>query len=253
MRKKYSISTIFALIVLFGFSTLNIAGAYVSSSTNYRLESDSVNIGGLLSTSTNYRLEDTVGEVGTGTSTSATFSLKGGYQQMATSYIAVSSPTDVTLSPGIPSTGGGTSNGSSTWLVTTDNTAGYTMTIQAAASPALFSGGNNFNDYTPAGAVPDFTFTMATTTSEFGFSPEGGDIVQRYLDNGVACGVGAGDVTDRCWDAFAIVPTTIAERTTGNHPFGTQTRVKYRAQSGTGNTQPAGAYSASVIVTVLPR
>ena len=66
------------LITISLLSSASITLAYVASSTNYRIQADSVNGGGLLSTSTSYRVEDTLGEAGVGTSSSATFSLKAG-------------------------------------------------------------------------------------------------------------------------------------------------------------------------------
>mgnify|MGYP001604268538 FL=1 len=39
--------------------------AYVASSTNYRLQADSLNFAGNLSTSSSYNLQDTGGELGT--------------------------------------------------------------------------------------------------------------------------------------------------------------------------------------------
>ena len=56
--------------------------AFVSSSASYRLQSDSINVGGIPVSSASYKMENTVGEVGTGVVTSASYKVKGGYQQM---------------------------------------------------------------------------------------------------------------------------------------------------------------------------
>lgn len=227
--------------------------AYVASSTNYRLQSDSVNMGGGLSTSTSYRMEDTLGEAGTGTSSSATYRLKAGYQQMQETSIAVTIPGNITLAPAIPTTGGGVANGQATWTVITDNPAGYTASIRASSSPALVSGANSFADYTPATANPDFLFSVAAGASEFGFTPEGVDIVQRFLDDGGACNASSGEVTDRCWDALSTTPATVASRATANHPAGTSVTIKFRAESGAANVQPPGEYQATTTMTIMPR
>lgn len=51
------------------------------SSTNYQINWDSINFGGLdVSTSTNYNLRDTIGEHGTGYSDSENYKLKAGYR-----------------------------------------------------------------------------------------------------------------------------------------------------------------------------
>ena len=151
-------------------ASLPVASAYIASSSNYRIQTDSVNVGGILSTSTSYRAEDTLGEEGVGTSSSATYNIKAGYQQMQQTYLAITASPNVTLSPNILSLGGGVANGVATWTVTTDNAAGYTMNIRSTSSPALVSGANNFADYVPAGVDPDFTFTTPAAGNRFGFS-----------------------------------------------------------------------------------
>ena len=227
------------------------AQAYVASSSNYIIQSDSINNAGGLSTSTSYRTQDTVGESGVGTSSSPTYQLKGGYQQMQETYIAISAPGNVTMLPNIPSVGGGVADGVAVWTVTTDDPAGYTMNIVSALAPALKSGANSFADYAPAGANPDFTFTTAATSANFGFSPEGSDIVQKYKDNGASCNAGALDSGSACWSGLSTTANTIVTRTTPNHPSGTATTVRFRAASGASNTQPAGSYTATATLTVI--
>lgn len=236
-----------------GLLGAQIVAAYVASSTNYRLQSDSVNFGGGLSTSTSYRMQDTLGEIGTGTSSSPTYMLKAGYQQMQETVLAVSAPGNISLAPSIPTSGGGVANGQATWTIITDNPAGYSASIRASSSPALVSGPNSFADYTPAGGSPDFIFSVAASSAEFGFTPEGIDVVQRYLDNGATCNTGSSETTDRCWDPLSTSPTTIAVRTTANHPAGTTLTVKFRAESGTANIQPSGDYQATTTMTIMPR
>jgi len=230
-----------------------IAHAVVASSTNYRLEADSINTAGGFSSSSAYQLEDTTGEVGTGVGTSPNYRTNAGYQQMLVSSLTLSVPGSISLTPNIPDTGGGAATGAGSWLVTTDNPAGYAMQIRAEGTPALSSGANNFANYTPAGGDPDFTFSLLATVAEFGFSPEGADIVARYQDNGAVCNVAGGDTTDRCWDALLTTDRLVAQRTTANQPGGTATVIKFRAESGASNVQPAGSYTATATVTVLAR
>lgn len=226
--------------------------AAVMTSTNYSIQSDSVNFGGGLSTSTNYKQESTFGEIATGDSSSASYVVKAGYQQMHSAYIAISTVADVTLSPSIDGTTGGTANGSTTVLVTTDNPAGYELYIKASSSPALVSGANSFADYTPAGANPDFTFSIAANASEFAFSPEGNDITSEYKDNGTSCNTGALDTNDSCWNSLSTTNELIAQSSASNYPSGTQTVIEFRAASGASNTQSAGTYQATTTVTALP-
>lgn len=233
-------------------SSASLALAYVASSTNYRIQVDSVNGGGLLSTSTSYRVEDTLGEAGVGTSSSATFSLKAGYQQMQDVYLALAPSGNISLSPNIPVNGGGAADGTAAFTVTTDNIAGYSMTVASTLAPALQSGANNFPNYIPAGANPDFIFTTPSASARFGFSPEGSDIVQRFKDNGAACNIGALDTAAACWDVLSTTATSVALRNTANNPSGSALSLRFHAASGATNVQPAGSYVATATVTVLP-
>ncbi len=223
------------------------AGAQMQSAA-YKIQSDSVNVGGAPSSSTNYGVNDTLGEAGTGDSSSATYALHAGYWQMQESYIALSSPTDLSLSS-MGGVSGGSTEGTTSWTVTTDNAAGYTMSINAATSPALKSGSNSFADYAPAGASPDYTFTNAASDSAFGFSPEGTQVTSRYKDNGSACNTGSSETSGKCWDGLSTSAATIAGSSTSNHPSGSTVTVRFRAESGASHLQPAGTYSATITVT----
>lgn len=247
--KSFHFSLLLPLLFLLGAP---LTFAYVASSSNYRIQSDSVNVGGIFSSSTSYRAEDTVGESAVGTSSSATFSIKAGYQQMQDVYLALAPSGNISLSPNIPTVGGGEADGVASFTVTTDNIAGYSMSVQSALAPALSSGGNNFADYIPAGANPDFSFTTPAAASRFGFSPEGVDIVSRFKDNGATCNTGALDTASACWDVLSTTQTAIAGRNTANNPAGSQTNIRFHAASGASNTQPAGSYVATSTVTVLP-
>jgi len=235
------------------FPTLNLAFdsyAYVASSTNYIIERDSINFAGTRSTSSNFLLEDTGGEVGTGRGTSTNYILNAGYQQ-SDGYISISAPSDVNLSPAINTLEGGTASGSTSWTVSTDNPTGYVLYVKASASPALQSGANSFSNYTPASSVPDYSWSVGSSVSEFGFTPEGIDIFSTYKDNGVSCGVGFSDTTSACWDSVTTSNKLIAKGSVSNHPSGTATTLRLQAQAGSSASQSAGSYSAGIIVTAI--
>jgi hypothetical protein len=242
-----------ALICCASCIVLSSVQAQVMDSTNYSIQFDSVNVGGGRSTSSSYGLEDTTGEVATGDSASTNYAVKAGYQQMNQSSIAIAvvSSTGLTNVSGIS---GGSSQGQTTWNVITDNPAGYTMSIKASTTPALrSSAGASVADYTPvSSSTPDYTFTIATTDSEFGFSPEGVDTYQRFKDNGSVCNVGSLNTSDTCWDGLSTTVKTIAERTTSNHSIGgSTTSVKFRAEIGADKIQDSGVYSANITVTAV--
>lgn len=241
------------LILVFIFSRSSIAvRAQVMTSSSYKIESDSINFGGGHSTSSSYALEDTAGEVATGDATSTNFSLHAGYQQMHTIYIAVTAASDVTMSPAIGGVTGGTSNGSTAFTVTTDNAAGYTATIKASSTPAMQSPLDTIADYAPAGANPDFAFNVPSSSSEFGFSPEGADIDQKFKDDGVSCNTSSSDSPDACWAGLGTSDQTFVKRTSNNLPSGTQTTLKFRVTSGSAHVQTAGTYVATSTITILP-
>ncbi len=225
--------------------------AEVMSSSNFKLESDSINFAGNRSASGSYIIEDTLGELATGISSSTNYTMKAGYQQVGIVTISVTAASDVVMSPSIGGLTGGTSNGQTSFTVTTDNPAGYTTTISAEGNPALNTATDSFADYVPAGAVPDFTFTNASDSSSFAFTPEGTDIDDRYKDSGVVCGVGALDTANACWDGLSIAGKTILNRTSSNQPAGTASTIKFRAESGSSHVQEDGVYVATTTITVL--
>ena len=248
-QKKIQAIGIICLLLLFGGFAPPIL-AYVMNSSSYRIQSDSINFYGGPSNSASYKLQETSGEVASGDSASNSYKIHAGFQQ-SPSTITISAINDVALMPPIPGVNGGTAYGNVPVTVTTDDIAGYTLQINATTTPALTAGPYSFADYTAAGANPDFSWSINSTDSEFGFSPEGTDIVQRYLDDGSsACNqAGGSDTPNRCWDALSQTPVTISQKTGSNSPGGTQTTVKFEAQSGASHFQPAGNYQVHIIMT----
>ena len=243
------VSVVLTPLVVFSIS---VSAAQVMTSSNYQIQSDSVNVGGGLSSSTNYSTESTAGEIGTGPSESTTYKLRGGYQQMNEVYLAMTvSSSSVGLSPSIPGVSGGTANGSTSVTVTTDSLAGYQLTIQAESNPAMQKGVDTIADYTPSGGVPDYTFSTAAADAHLGYTPEGSDVVQRFLDNGGACGVSLGNTDSSCWDGLSTVAVPIAAGTGSNHPTGTETSIRFRVGVGGAVTQPAGTYAATTTLTAI--
>ncbi len=234
------------------FLGLPIGNAQVRQSTNYRIESDSINFGGGLSSSTNYTLESTAGEVATGNSGSASYNLRAGYQQMVTTFLSMSAAADVTMTPSIPGITGGVANGSTTVTVTTDSSAGYEITIASLDTPAMQKGSDTIPDYAPLGGDPDFTFRTGASEAHFGYSPSGVDVAARFQDDGVsACGSGSSETDLACWDGLSTVAETIVQRTSANTPDGSTTTVNFRTWIGGGVVQTAGTYTATTTITAL--
>ena len=222
-------------------------------STNYIMEVDSINFGGTEnSLAGDFMLSDTMGEVSTGVSSSTSYAISAGYRTLTGSYISISAGDDVVI-PTMTGLTPGESDSAESWLVKTDNPAGYELLIKSLTSPAMMSvEGSSFSDYTTsASGTPDYIFSVAPTDSVFAFSPEGEDISQTYLDDGVDCGTGNYDTADRCWDGFLTTEKVIAYRTTSNHPDGTITNVKYKTAIGSNKIQDAGTYSSTIQVTAV--
>lgn len=254
IKRRFNLSKFSALFLFFIllFGLVDFARAYVMGSSNYRIESDSINTGGEdTSSSTSYQLKDTVGEVGTGLSSSASYIMHAGYRQMSEFSISISAPDDIVLSPDISGATGGSGSGSAGWNVKTDNPAGYSLSIKASASPALSSVSDSFADYTPSGADPDFNWSVVATDSEFGFSPEGNDIPQKYKDDGSSCNSGLNDTADKCWYYLLTSDETVAQSVFANYPSGSTTTVKFLAEAGASRAQTAGIYTAMITMTAL--
>lgn len=85
-KLKNNIINLKAIFVIYIFISLvstpiYIVHAQVMTSTTYKLQSDSVNFGGVRSGSASYNTEDTIGEISTGNLTGTSYNASIGYQQ----------------------------------------------------------------------------------------------------------------------------------------------------------------------------
>ena len=248
VRSTAHISVILTIIVLV---SVQLGFAQVASSTNYQLQSDSVNFGGGFSSSTNFQQENTFGEIGTGQSSSTNYMLRAGYQQMQEVYLSITAPTDVIMSPSLNGITGGTSNGSTTVTVTTDSPAGYSLSIESANSPAMQSESNSIADYNQ-GIDADFSFLVNSGAASFGFSPSSVDVVTAFRDNASVCGVGSLDTALACWAGLTTTSTIISQGIGSNHPLGATTTLYFRVGIGSDAGVIAGEYTATTTLTALP-
>ncbi len=252
VRKLLTIIT-GGVLIFYLVYTYQIGYVYSAmTSTSYQITTDSINTGGgLNSTSSNYYESDTIGEIATGNSTSTSYSMYAGFWTPDSNnvYISIQSPGGNAL-PAISGLTAASSVASSSWIVTTNNSTGYSLTISASTSPALrILTGSSFDDYVPSGPDPDFNFAISPNASAFAFSPEGVDIISKYKDNGSACNIGALDTLMSCWDGLATTSKQISTSNTSNHPSGATTTVEYKVEVGSNKIQDSGAYNATIIVT----
>jgi len=228
------------------------AFAQVRSSSNYQLESDSINVGGGPSNSASFQQESTVGEIATGRSDSANFALQAGYQQLREVFLSLALGGDVVMSPDLPGLTGGVSTGSTTFTVITDSPTGYQVTLAAQEDPALQSATGafipNYND----GSSADFVFTIPSASAVFGMSPEGMDVVAAFLDNGSTCGIGSTDTANACWSGVSTTPMVLAASPNPNQPAGAITRLRFQVGISSGGGVESGVYTATTTLTALP-
>ena len=246
------IHILFVTLIIYSLIGIKV---FAMSSARYQISTDSINLGGTENgASPTYILSDSVGEIGSGFSSSTGYSMSSGYRMLQQSYIAITSPSDVAL-PGISGLVSGQSNSAEAWTVTTDNSAGYELLVKSLTYPALKSAsGAYFSDYQPsATGTPDYAFSVAPGNSVFAFSPEGQDISQTYLDNGLGsvCGTGSTDTQDRCWDGFSTTGKVVSYRSSSNHPGGTVTTIKYRTAIGSSKIQESGSYTSTIVATAV--
>ena len=240
-----------ALLTPVLFLCLQVTDAQVMQSGSYRIQSDSINFGGGLSTSTSYKVESTGGEIATGDATSTSYSLKAGYQQMVNNFISMTAPGNVTMTPSIGGVTGGTANGSTTVTIITDSPAGYVLSISASQSPAMTKGGDSIADYVPGGD-PDFNFTTIAGDSNFGYSPFGVDVAQRFVTDGISlCNGSEYPMILKCWDGLDTVLEPIAQASSANTPNGTMTTINFRVGVGSSVAQAPGTYTATTTLTAL--
>jgi len=242
------------------YYTLGSTSYYVMSSSNYKMERDSLNNAGLRSTSPNYIQESTVGEVGTGKSDSSNYSLRAGYQQMGEVYLAVSAISDVVMSPNLGGITGGTSDGTTQFTVTTDSSSGYTVAIQTDSNNGME--GETTSSVIPyldesSPYVPDYSFTTAPTNSAaFAYTINAsttGEIVQAFRNNGSnACNTGSTETDDNCWIGATTTSRTIINRTSAATTGATST-LSYRVII-SADPQPIlieDIYTSTTTLTVL--
>lgn len=177
--------------------------------------------------------------------------------QVITSEISFSTPaTDVTMTPQLTGLTGGTSNGTSTVIVLTNNTTGYTMTITASSSPAMkgYLGTDSIPDYTPANSsIPDFAYSVPSGY-EFGYTVGASttaDLAQKFLDNGSTCNTGSADTgtVASCWYGLSTTATSTILRTTQTPGSGSTSSLYFKVTINSGSAVTEDTYQATTTLT----
>ena len=144
--------------------------------------------------------------------------------------------TDVTMSPSLAGTTGGTADGATQFRIVSGNTAGFTLTLNTETDNGMDGEDTTgvIPPLTPAVAgVPDYAFTSApANTAEFGYSVNAsttGQITAPFRNNGSnACNTGSTETDDNCWLDASTTAYTILSTTSATESSGATTSIKYR-------------------------
>ncbi len=172
--------------------------------------------------------------------------------QTVTAGISISAPADVTMTA--LTTGQNTAVGSAAWTVTTNNAAGYTLTLFAGAAPAMVrsGGGGNIVDYTPAVAETPETWSVSSA-AEFGFSARGTDVPTGTWGTDADCIAGA-DVPSTAlkWRDFDLTGSAdqIATAAAQTSTSGTASTMCVATEQA-GIFAASGSYTATITATAL--
>jgi len=170
-------------------------------------------------------------------------------------------PTDVTMDSTIASITGGTSNGTSTFTVQTNNANGYNVTIafDQDAAMQLNGGGGDIPDYVPAAAETDFAFSTAGTGGRFGYTvatPVAADLDPTFQHDGSnncgSAGTGGQATNGACWNEPATASEVILDSGAATAGDGASSSVLFRVFVPPNPTPaiPAGTYTATATLTV---
>lgn len=180
--------------------------------------------------------------------------------QTITSEISfVASTTDVTMDTAIQSLTGGTSNGTTTVVIRTNDNDGYNLTIHFSSTTAMSrnGGGGVIEDYV-ATSTPDFTYNTAQIFGQLAYRVTGAqaaDVDPTFRDNGSACGTGAGNTYGACWmgPETAGNAEMIINRASSTPGGGSTTTINFRVSVPANPTPtiPDGIYTATSTLTAL--
>ena len=184
--------------------------------------------------------------------------------QTVTSEIAFATPaSNVIMSPTLGGITGGTANGSTQVVVTTNDLAGYTMTLQASSSVGMLGNASSTADIIPAllpttPSVPNFTFTTAPANSAAFAYTVGAttttDVATLFKNNGAACNTGSNTNTAgslNCWLNASTTAVQIVNRSTQTPPNGATTTLNFRViiSSNPNPVIPNDTYVATTTLT----
>jgi hypothetical protein len=163
------------------------------------------------------------------------------------------------MTPNIQSLTGGTSLGTTTVVIRTNDNDGYNLTIHFSSTTAMSrnGGGGVIEDYV-ATSTPDYLFSTAPAFGQLAYRVTGAqatDVDPTFRDNGSACGTGSGNTYGACWmgPETAGNAETIINRASSTPGGGSTTTLNFRVTVPANPTPtiPDGTYVATSTLTAL--
>lgn len=201
---------------------------------SYKINADSINIGGDASSSGGYKLNDTIGEIASGEGASGSFKMNAGFQAMVNSYLTLTVDSHTkdlgSLLPGSPITG------QTTVDVTTDSWNGYILNVSKNHKMRHTDAVTTIDDHNGTLATP--VLWSAPNNLGFGFTVISGTNVDSKWGSG----------PNFKYAAFPDVATTVHSKPGYKSPVD-ETVVGYKVDVPT--NQKSGAYSCTVTYTAV--
>lgn len=167
--------------------------------------------------------------------------------QVVDAGISISSPADITLTN--LSTSQNSAVGSTTWVVTTNNNLGYTLSLNASQYDALQTAtGTKFTDV--ASTTP--AAWSVTNDYKFGFSVMGPHVDSGLFGTDTDCINGANVPSATLkWRGFAsTTPIAVASSSSVTQTTGTSTTMCVATEQN-GVFAPSGTYTATITATAV--
>lgn len=185
-------------------------------------------------------------------------------QQVNAEVSFATAPSNVTMSPALGGITGGQADGSTQFVVTTNDLNGYNMTVQGSSSGAMIGQASSTNSIPAYGPVvtPDFNFTVAANAARFGFSvgaSSTSDVAPYFRNNNTVCNTGnlantTGTTTAglHCWWTATSTALTVINRNTITPSSGATSTLYFRVviNSNPSPVIPNDTYLATTTLTV---
>lgn len=173
-----------------------------------------------------------------------------------TAGITISNGSNITMTPHIDLTHD-RAIGTATWTVSTNNYAGYDLTVLSSTIPALKQGAvDEFIDYTEVVAgTPELWADPAVGAKEFGFSAFGTDVPAKYYVTTPAdCGNTSTGITNTNskYEGFSGVAQNIATKATITPYTGIATTLCVAAHENQVFAK-SGTYTATITATATTK